>query len=75
LSFLVYQPTEGNDYQKVLLTSTAVKRKIAFENGLGFLAQIEDLPLKCCIDEQNAKNNLSGRNPRFYRKNLPPFRI
>jgi hypothetical protein len=38
------------------------KGKIAHGISLGFQAQIEDLHLKGCIPEENAKNTLTGRN-------------
>jgi hypothetical protein len=41
-----------------------IKGKIAFGNGPGFQAQIEELPLKCCILMENPKNNISGRRTK-----------
>jgi hypothetical protein len=41
------------------------KGKIAHGNSFGFQAQIEDLHLKGCIPEENAKNTLTGRSPCF----------
>jgi hypothetical protein len=36
-----------------------VKGIFAFGNGLGFQAQIDDLPLKCCILEEKAEGSTS----------------
>ena len=46
--------------QKILLTSRRVKGKIAFRNGVGFQAQIEDLPVKRCILRNDLKNKGTG---------------
>jgi hypothetical protein len=48
--------------QKILLLSWVVKGKIAAGNSLDSQAQFEDLGLKYCIEEENDKNTLSGRN-------------
>jgi hypothetical protein len=45
---------------KILLSSRVVKGKIAYENSLGFQAQIEHLPLKCGTGEENPKNDITG---------------
>ena len=42
-----------------------VKGEFNFGNRLGFQAQIDDLPLKCCILGQKPKNLTSGRSPCF----------
>jgi len=52
---LIYQATEGNDYQKILLISGPVKGKIFFGNSLGFQAQIEDLHLNYCLPRKIPK--------------------
>ncbi len=46
--------------QKILLTSRQVNRKIVSGNGLDFLAQIDDLRLKCCIPKENPKTLEKG---------------
>lgn len=43
-------------YKKVLLTSWAVKGRIAFSNCPISLAQIEDLQLNCCVLDEDSKN-------------------
>lgn len=64
--------TGGNNYQKILLTLWVVKVQIAFENGPGFQAEIEDLNLKCCIPGDGSKNKTSRKDsPNYQRKNPP----
>jgi hypothetical protein len=57
------------------LSSWVVKRKFASGNRLDSQAQFEDLRLKYCIQEKNAKNTLTGRGPYFFRKFPPSAQI
>jgi hypothetical protein len=43
-------------------SNNIVKGNFAFENSPGFQVQIDDLHLKWCILERNAKNNITGSN-------------
>jgi hypothetical protein len=57
---LVNQERIGIIDQMILSCSPTVKKKIAFENGLRFQIQIEDLHLKSCTPRENYKNKTSG---------------
>jgi len=47
--------------------------KIAFGNGLGFKARMEDLRLKWRILGKNSKNNISGRSEQAEIADLDPL--
>jgi hypothetical protein len=44
--------------KKIFLTYGIAKRKNPFGNSLGFVIQIEDFRLKCCIPGGKSKNRL-----------------
>jgi hypothetical protein len=48
--------------RRQLIDPWLVKGKIGFGNSLDSQAQFGDLRLKYCIQEDNAKNTLSGSN-------------
>jgi hypothetical protein len=51
----------GNNYQKILLTSWAVKGKIAFGNSSDFQAQFEDLRLYSRMVPEICQSLSTGR--------------
>jgi hypothetical protein len=59
---VILQDLTPNMTPNILSTSWVVNGKIAFANNLGFLAQIDDLYLKCCILGENSRNTISGSN-------------